>query len=228
MGDRFEGFDPKTLEFLHDLWDNNSKEWFDESRDIYEEFVLEPSKKFVVDMGERLKEISTEMIAEPKINRSLFRLNRDVRFSKDKSPYKTHIGIIFWEGPRKRMECPGFYFHFEPDSLLIAGGFHLLPKDLMTDYRKIVSREVPARELAGVISDVEAGGISVEGLHYKRTPQGFKEDHPHSYLIRYNGVYGLEKSKIPEEFFSEKLVDYVFERFKIMDPLNRWFLDHLY
>jgi uncharacterized protein (TIGR02453 family) len=228
MEKRFNGFHDETIQFLSDLKDNNSKEWFDENRERYDKYITEPSRKFVVSMGERLKEISPDIHAEPKVNKSLFRMNRDIRFSPDKSPYKTNLGIVFWEGPRKRMECPGFYFHLESDSLMLAGGMHILPKDLLDPYRKIVSEEGPAGELNKILERARRNGIEVGGIQYKRIPRGFTVDHPNSYLLKHNGVYGMETTSIPDELFSEKLIDYSLERFTKIDPMNRWFLKYLF
>jgi uncharacterized protein (TIGR02453 family) len=83
--------------------------------------VKGPSGAFVVSMGAKLKAISPAIKAIPKVNQSLFRVNRDTRFSADKSPYKTNLGIWFWEGEKKRMECPGFYFHLDTENLMLGG-----------------------------------------------------------------------------------------------------------
>jgi len=95
-------------DFFHRLTVNNSKEWFQEHREEYDNSILEPSRHFVMAMGERFIELSSGIVADPRVNRSLFRINRDTRFSKDKSPYKNHLGILFWEGERPKMENSGF------------------------------------------------------------------------------------------------------------------------
>ena len=83
----FNGFSGEMLRFLADLKENNSKEWFDPHRDDYDKYVMEPSREFVIDMGDRLREVIPGIVAAPRVNQSIFRLNRDTRFSKDKSPY---------------------------------------------------------------------------------------------------------------------------------------------
>ena len=107
----FQGFTRETVRFFVDLKTNNNKQWFEQHRMTYETQVLEPAKAFVRAMAPRLKTISQNIIAVPKINKSLFRINRDTRFSLDPSPYKTNLGIYFWEGGPSRLECSGFYFH---------------------------------------------------------------------------------------------------------------------
>ena len=228
MISEFKGFHEETLKFLVELKLNNSKEWFDSNRERYDKYVLEPSKAFVNDLGKRLREISPEIIAEPKVNRSLFRLNRDVRFSPNKTPYKTHIGIIIWEGPRKRMESSGFYTQIDTETIMFAGGMYLIPKDLLDSYRMIVSHEGPAKELADAVMKIEETGIDVEGEHYKKIPGNHSADHDNSHFLKYNGVYGMETMEIPDEFFDSELIDIAFERFSRMEPLHRWFLKYLY
>jgi uncharacterized protein (TIGR02453 family) len=103
-----------AADFLSKLSKNNNREWFESHRDEYGAMFLEPAQEFVVEMGEKLQTIRPNIIALPKIDKSIFRLHRDVRFSKDKLPYKTNLGIIFWEGDDKKLESSGFYFHIEP------------------------------------------------------------------------------------------------------------------
>ena len=151
-----------------------------------------------------------------------------MRFSSDKTPYKSNVGIIFWDGPRKRMESPGFYLHLEPDSLMLAGGLYMIPRDLIDPYRKTVSEEGPARELKDIIGSLKDSGIEIGGLHYKKVPRGFSAEHPHSDLLRYNGVYGMRTTGIPQVLFDSSLVDETIDWFRRTDQLNRWFLKYLY
>ena len=105
-------FKKEAIDFLEKLRDNNTKEWFLDHKDEYEELILEPSKKFVQEMGEELCVLVENIKAIPKINSSLFRIYRDIRLSKDKTPMKSRIGIIFWRGSGKRLQSAGFYIHF--------------------------------------------------------------------------------------------------------------------
>ena len=84
----FKGFSTQLVNFFKDLSDNNTKPWFDANRERYDDYVLQPAREFVVAMGEKLKKIAPAVNAVPKINQSLFKIHRDIRFSKDKRPYK--------------------------------------------------------------------------------------------------------------------------------------------
>jgi uncharacterized protein (TIGR02453 family) len=226
-GEKFNGFPKESLKFFADLAMNNNKMWFNDHKMDYDNYVLEPSKAFVITMGERIHELSDDIMAIPAVNKSLFRMNRDVRFSKDKSPYKTNLGILFWEGIRKRMECPGFYFHVETDELMLGGGMHTFPKDLIEPYRKAVVDDQSGKDLKKVIKTMEKDNLSVSGAHYKRVPQGYDPNHPNSELLKHNGLYTMVTTKVPKEFYSEKLIDFCYENFKKMYPLHKWILKYL-
>ena len=107
-------FSDETLRFLSALATNNSKTWFDAHRSAYEQHLLAPAKAFVADMGEALRELAPDVHAEPRVNGSIFRINRDTRFSKDKRPYKDYLALWFWQGRRRSRECPGYYLSLRP------------------------------------------------------------------------------------------------------------------
>ncbi len=219
----FQGYSKETVTFFKGLRKNNNREWFEGHREIYEKHVLEPSKTFVVALGARLRKISPRIIAAPKINKSLFRLNRDTRFSLDKSPYKPNLGIYFWEGRRSRMECPGFYFHVEPPILLLGAGMYMFPNWLMDRYRHAVVHPRHGRELAKIIRAINKGGkFELGGKHYKRIPAGFPSSHFNAELLLYNGLHASWEADIPEEFFTPRLVEYCLEKFAPLAPLHRW------
>ncbi len=121
---RFKGFSQETLDFFKKLKKNNDKNWFEMHREEYDDYVLNPAKAFVVAMGEKLKKLSPSINADPRTNKSLFRINKDLRFSKDKIPYKTNLGISFWDGPLARMESASFYFHVKSESLMLGAGIY--------------------------------------------------------------------------------------------------------
>jgi uncharacterized protein (TIGR02453 family) len=229
----FTGFREDTLRFYRDLAINNKKEWFDDHRGDFEEHVMAPARDFVIDMGERLKIIAPNVKADPRVNKSLFRINRDVRFSKDKSPYKTHLAIYFWEGRKKRMECSGFYFHVEPEKLLIGAGIYMFPKEHLDEYRDSVVHPVHGPKLVEAIKSIEGsasvkgeGGCGIYGGEkYKRVPRGYDPDHERADLLLNKGLTAFAESDIPDEFYSEALIDYSFEYFRKMAPLHRWLVE---
>lgn len=221
----FSGFPKQTLTFFRNLAKNNDKLWFDSHREEYEKFVAAPSRDFVLALGDKLKRISPAVHADPRTNHSIFRINRDTRFSHDKTPYKTHLGIWFWEGARPRMECPGFYFHLEPTHLMLGVGIYLFPKDLLEVFRQAVvhPRHGPALTLA-IAKVIKNKGYLLGGRHYKKTPQGFDASHPNAEYLLYNGFYGGVELPIPAEMHSPSLADFCFNHFNKMLPLHQWLL----
>ncbi len=224
----FQGFTKETVSFFRKLKKNNTREWFEANRNVYENHVLGPAKAFVTAMGPGLGRISPNIVAAPKVNKSIFRLNRDTRFSKDKSPYKPNLGLYFWEGPLSRMESPGFYVHLEPPAFMIAGGYYGFPDWLIGPYRKAVIHPKFGKELAAIIKRI-AGmkGFEVGGQHYKRIPAGFDAFHPNATLLLHNGIYASIETAIPEEFFTPKLVDFCLDKMEPLVPLHRWCADLL-
>jgi uncharacterized protein (TIGR02453 family) len=225
MSDQFEfrGFSKETVAFFRGLKKNNSRDWFESHRDIYENHVLAPAKAFVVAMGRRLKEISPNIVAVPRINKSIFRLNRDIRFSLDKSPYKPNLGLYFWEGPRSRMESPGFYVHLEPPTFLLGAGYYVFPDCMIESFRRAVLHPKYGKELASILKKIaETSDLEIGGKHYKRVPSGYNPSHPNTPLLLHNGLHAGWETTIPKELFTPGLVDYCFEKFKPLAPLHRW------
>jgi len=223
--DAFSGFPKQTLTFFRNLAKNNNKLWFDSHREEYEKIVMAPARDFVLALGDKLKKISPAVHADPRTNHSIFRINRDTRFSSDKTPYKTHLALWFWEGARPRMECSGFYFHLEPTHLMLGAGIYLFPKDLLEAYRQAVvhPRQGPALTLA-LDKLMKHKGCFLGGSHYKKTPPGFDPAHPNAEYLLYNGLYAGVELQIPAQLHTPDLADFCFDHFKKMLPLHQWLL----
>jgi uncharacterized protein (TIGR02453 family) len=220
----FRGFSKRTLSFFADLKKNNTREWFGAHRKEYEDHVLAPARAFVTDFGDALKKLEPGIIAAPKINRSLFRINRDTRFSADKSPYKTNMGLFFWEGNGPRMECSGVYVHMEPPGRFMVGvGLYMFSRPLLDRYRRAVVDEERGGDLADIVGKIEEDDrVSLGGRHYKRVPAGFPADHPRAGLLLHNGLYAGLEGGIPPAFHSPGLVDFCIETAEPFLPLHRW------
>lgn len=218
----FSGFDKKTVSFFRGLAKDNSKAYFEAHRGQYEQYVKGLAGDFVVAMGDKLKAIAPSITADPRVNKSLFRLNRDARFSHDKTPYKTHMGLWMWEGPHKRMENSGFYFHVEPARLMLGVGMYCFPKELLGPYRDAVAHPVHGQALADAVAILDRRGFALGGEHFKRVPRGYDPDHPNADLLRHNGLWAGVDMKIPDEFYTPKLIDFCFGHYKKLLPLHQW------
>ncbi len=221
--ENFSGFSKNTIDFFSKLKKNNQKEWFHAHKTDFEAYVMEPARNFVTAMGERLKQLSPDILAIPKVDKSIFRIYRDTRFSGDKSPYKIHLGIFFWEGIRPKMECPGFYFHLEPPKLMLGAGLYMFPKNSLEKYRNTVIHPVYGNELSEIAKKISRlKGYNLGGKHYKRIPSGFDASHPNAELLLFNGLHAGIETEIPEELCSSKLVNYCWQKFKPLEALHKW------
>ena len=223
----FNGFFPETVMFFDSLEKDNSKEWFDKHRTDYENYVKRPSEDFVMAMGEQLKKIAPDVNAVPKVNQSLFRINRDTRFSADKSPYKTNLGILFWEGSGARMECSGFYFHLGEGRILLGAGMYRFSKSLIDSWREAVVSKKHGPSLVKAIQKVSKLGYEIGEEHYKRVPAGYDPDHANSQYLKYIGLAAYWTGDIPKAFFSKKIVEFSLSHFKNMLPIHQWLRDTL-
>jgi uncharacterized protein (TIGR02453 family) len=207
-----------TFDFLKELRQNNNRDWFNENKDRY---LAEQAK--VVSLAENiLKEVSKVDVLEPSTGKkSLFRIYRDVRFSKNKDPYKTHIS-----GQMKRATAyrrGGYYFHFEPGGKsMIAGGFWAPNSaDLKRMREEIAADPESVRKIITAPAFVDTFG-ELKGDQVKTAPRGYTVDHPAIDLLRFK-QYLLFREFTDEEVMSAGFLDHIVETFKNMLP----FFDHM-
>jgi uncharacterized protein (TIGR02453 family) len=226
-GTPFSGFSPETLQFFKDLKQNNDRDWFAANKAVYLDHVVEPAQAFIMALGSRLSGLHPGINYDTSASGSgsMFRIYRDVRFSQDKSPYKTHLGILFWIGSGKKTERPGYYFGLSDGPPQVYAGLHGFSKSQLQAYRRALGSPDTADNLADIVSVLRSRGYAVGGLHYKRVPRGFDVDHPHEALLRHNSV-SARSPEIPlKTTLSEGLVEACFEHCVEMSPLNRWLLE---
>ena len=219
----FTGFPKETHQFFTDLAANNNKPWFDVNKPDYENYVLAPARDFVVALGERLRDLSPGVVADPRVNKSIFRIYRDIRFSKDKTPYKTHLALWFpvGEGGGK-FENPGYYFHLEPGNIMLGVGIHVFSKPLLKAYRDAVVNPELGPALAQITAVVLKKGYGVGSKTYKRVPRGYDPEHKYADLLRYSGLTSGVDLGIPAELYAPELIDFCFDRYRELAPIADW------
>lgn len=218
----FQGFSPKTLGFLQAIKENNSKEWFDAHKDEYEKLILNPSRAFVVEMGEHLQALEPTINAEPKINKSLYRIYRDTRrMGANKSPIKHRIGIIFWQGQTKRMQSSSFYLHFSPDELYVSAGVRWFEKPMLDAFREYIKDEKRRVALDDVLKSIKAKGYNYLEKGYKRYPKGFSAELPSADLSLYKGMatFALLEPSLIEK--GEEFINTLYKIYEDMLPLQQ-------
>jgi len=221
--DKFEGFPAAGFEWFAKLAKNNNRPWFEKHKQEYLDNLQAPALAMVVELGERLKVIIPGIGFDARPNGgSMMRIYRDIRFSKDKTPYKTHIGINWWEGSGKGGS--GFHLFMDADGAVMYAGHHDFDKPFLTAYREAVAGDRRGRALQQAIDKLQkAGAYEVGGEQLKRVPPGYEQDHPRGDLLRYKGLWVRSPRMKPPELASPKLIEACLKHSRAMLPVHKWF-----
>ena len=217
----FRGFKREAIQFLADLAANNERAWFQPRKADYERLLKEPLEELCLALGERFAALGVPLDADPK--KSPFRIYRDTRFSKDKSPYKAHISASFpWTGAEKRQHGDGAYFHFQPGEMFMGGGMWHAEKERLDAFRTAVMKH-PDKVRAAF---EEPGFVKVFGevkteAALKRVPPGYPADHPMADMFRWKDViFGQRLSDA--QVLSPKLPDTLAGSYAAAVPVLRF------
>ena len=227
----FAGFSPAAIQFLADLAQNNDRAWFQPRKPEFERLLKEPFEAMIEALAVRLAAHGVPMLADPK--RSPFRIYRDTRFSKDKAPYKTHLGATFpWVedvpgaeaggGHDERAHGNGGYFHFQPGEMYVGGGLWRMEQVRVEAGRAaVLARPDQVREAVEDPRFVDWFG----GVHphdeLKRFPPGYPQDHRLAHMFRWKDVvFGRRLSD--EEALSPDLPDRLAEGYATAMPVFRF------
>lgn len=208
-----------TLKFLKQLALNNNKEWMDANRSAYEA----AKQNYLEVVTALLQEMSTfePAFAGVPAKSCIFRLNRDVRFSEDKSPYKTHFGAFFSIGGKKGPHA-GYYFHLQPGGCFLAGGAWMPPADMLKNIRQEIDYDLPGFEAIVKEKQFKKLYTGIEGEQLKKAPQGYAIDNPAIEYLRFKSftvTSPLTDEAVMDKAFAKKLA----ASFKVMKP----FIDFL-
>jgi uncharacterized protein (TIGR02453 family) len=202
-------FTPELFQFLRQLKRNNNREWFAKNKERYLGEVQQPVLRFVADVGTGLRKISTNLVADPRpAGGSMFRIYRDTRFSTDKSPYKTAVGIRFPLRSARDVHAPGLYLHLEPGNVFVGAGIRQQdPKTTTTIREAIVER--PAAWRKAVRTPPFSPVFELSGDSLARPPRGFDPEHPLIDDLRrkaFIGVRVLDESTATSEQFLQSFL----------------------
>ena len=227
----FRGFSPEAIQFLVDLTENNDRAWFQPRKAEFERLLKEPMEALIAALAGRLEARGVPMLADPK--RSPFRIYRDTRFSKDKSPYKTHLGATFpWVenamsaeaggGHDERAHGNGGYFHFQPGEMYVGGGMWQMERPRLEAFRAAV-RHHPDRVRAAL---EEPGFVAWWGDvrphdQLKRFPPGCPQDHELAHLFLWKDVV-FGRRLADDEVLSPELPDRLAEGYGTAAPVFRF------
>lgn len=217
----FNGFSRKTLKFLRDLKANNNKSWFEAHRADYEEFVLEPLRDLVTDLGDFMLDIDPRFEITPAVNKTISRIYRDTRFSKDKSPFRSTVWITFKNRSKDwTTRVCGYFFELSVDSYRYGMGFYDAAPAIMSKFREQID-ENPKEFLKAISFFAKQRKFVLEGEKYKRIIDKSKPEKIQHWYQRKN-MYLVCNRKIDDTLFSSKLVDDLIAGFNMIAPLYQY------
>ena len=219
MANGFDGFPPETLGFLRQLKRNNNREWFQAHKDVYEGKVKAPMTDLVLALGCALEPLAPELIVDPK--RAIYRIYRDLRFSPDKRPYKTHISAIFVPRgiPKKTGAC--LYFHIEPAEIVVAGGVYMPDAQALRVLRRHIADRWEELEAITLKRSFKRLFGELQGDRLIRVPPGYPADHPAAGVLRQKQFH-VVRSEPAALAGGPKLLPRLLTLFSAMLPLVRF------
>ncbi len=218
----FPGLPKDFFAFFRDLKANNNRVWFEDSKQRYRDSVQAPLSEFVSVMAPHVKKISKHFICDPRPNGgSIFRIYRDVRFSKDKRPYKENAGCYFRHASGKDVHAPGFYMHFSPGEVFFGGGSYMPDPGALAKIRDEIAGKPAAWKKVAADKAFQNAFGEVRGESLSRPPRGFAPDHPLIEDIKRKSFYAGRDSdaKVAQ---SPALVGEVASTLRTASPLVRF------
>jgi len=211
----FTGFGEHAIDFYDGLEADNSKSYWEDNKHVYAVDVRAP-------MEALLAELSPEFASESS-RVTVFRPYRDVRFARDKTPYKTHCGGVIEPG----RGAGAYYVEVGPAGLRVGGGCFHLESDQLARFRTAVASEVHGKALADIVSRLERGGWSILGEQLKTKPRGYDVDHPRIGLLRHKSLYAVRVWEPDDVLHERETLPRVRKAFRALRAINEWAQDHV-
>jgi uncharacterized protein (TIGR02453 family) len=211
---KFTGFGEHAVDFYDGLIADNSKAYWTDNREVYESDVRAPMQALLDDMAAEFGEFGSAKI---------FRPYRDVRFAKDKTPYKTHCGAVIEPG----RGAGAYYVQLGPEGLLLAGGsFHTTP-DQLRRLRESVADDLRGSGLEKILATLRRQGWDIHGERLKTVPRGYDADHQRIELLRHKSLYAGTSYEPDDALHGPETADRVRSRWRQVRKLNEWAADHI-
>jgi uncharacterized protein (TIGR02453 family) len=214
----FPGFPPEAMAFLADLRDHNDRAWFAEHRAVYERAIKGPGDVLLACLEPELAALTGAPVSG-----KIFRIHRDVRFSKDKRPYNAHLHIAFpARGGASGVTACGYFFALEPARVLLGAGGFDFAGPVLDAYRAAVADPKKGPALAAILAKFAKAGLRLDGAELKRTPAPYAQDHPRAALLRRKGLHVWRDVTDPAVIEGPGLFDEAIATFKTLAPLVKW------
>jgi uncharacterized protein (TIGR02453 family) len=223
----FKGLPKDFFAFFKELAKNNERAWFEANKQRYKDVVVAPLCDFMAVMAPRVAKISKHIVVDPRPNGgSMFRIYRDVRFAKDKSPYKTNAGLHFRHALGRDAHVPGYYMHFAVDEVFIGGGIWMPEPDALAKVRHAIADGATAWKKVLTDKAFAKSFKGIDGESLARPPRGFDPGHPMIADIKRKSFFAMHEST-PKAAQSAAFADEVEAAFKAATPLIRFLCDAL-
>jgi uncharacterized protein (TIGR02453 family) len=212
----FSGFDRDAIQFLHELTLEMNREWFEANKARYQERWVQPMTALLGSVAARLAKVYAPIKVQPP---KLFRIYRDTRFSKDKTPYKTHVSgrIPLRDG------CTALYFEVDTEDEYAGVGSYFFEDAHLPRWRKLVAADKTGNEIAAIIAKLRKAGYAVRAYDdYKKVPKGFAPDHPRADLLKMRGLTCQFPAMPKGLLHKPALADWLFEHAKRTAPMVAW------
>lgn len=221
MSGAFSGFSPAAIRYLEELAQNNNKPWFDAHRSTFDAELVRPAIAFVEGLRPALLAMDPDLKVEAKLGGSIFRFNRDLRFSTDKRPYKEELSFRFVDS-RGGDAASGFFLRIRPDLVGVGAGLWAFPPEKLSAWRAAVAEERRGSALAKMLEGLELNGCRYSTDALKRVPAPWAADHPRGDLLRLKGLtVGMDEAR-PPELHGASFMDWCLARWRRLLPMHLW------
>lgn len=219
----FQGIPRQTVDYLKALKANNNREWFEAHRKDYDDYFVEPALQLIEALSPVAATLDPPHFAVPKVNKSLRRIHRDTRFSRDKTPYHTHMHIVLWTGDHPNRSA-GIHLVVADNHFGYGSGHWAFSVDGLERYRAAVQENKARSELDAALASAGKVGCAPGDPELRRVPRGFDSDSPAADYLRRKGIVARTHDDPPydERLFGSDAVGYLTEILKALSPLNRW------
>ena len=223
----FQGFPEDGLAFLRGLGEHNDRGWFEKHRSAWDEGIVPAMLEWCSALADRLRDSMPGLVFIPRVGGSIYRLNRDIRFSRDKSPYKTHVAALLWDGPEKH-DAPAVYLHIAPDEVIFGGGIYAFEDARLDRWRKLLHSPSATERLTGALAAAKQGGLKLEiSDKLQRTPRGFDPEGPAAELSKYKGLSVGKRTKPARWLHTPEALERSEAAARAYAPLHAWMRDEL-
>lgn len=224
----FEGFPRQSVEYLKELEANNNRKWFEGHRADYDSLFVQPALQLIEALSPVAASLDPPHHAVPKVDKSLRRIHRDTRFSKDKTPYHTHMHIVLWTGDHPNRSA-GTHLVLSHDHFGFGAGHWAFAGEALDRYRAAV-QDAPVRtELHAALAAAEKLGCTLGEPELQRVPRGFDADGPAADYLRRKGIVARteERTGFDDRLFGPGAIAYLTVILEALCPLNRWIKENV-